>query len=219
MRHLRTIQPRQVDSQGWVPRGAFWRFSVIGLALVLTSGLVVACTDDPEVSDDDRTEADEQTESGERTNDVTSEGQSSPSGDSPVGNTAGGSGDSGNTTGGDTAGGSGDIGNSANSPGSVATGNRGRPQSVDCKYLEESADGTYDLGEAGKVRISRDGNTLSLEKLSPAAGWTTQVDSDNDDPDEIELSFNKDNRRIEFEAEIEDNGSLEIKTCVVTFKT
>lgn len=68
----------------------------------------------------------------------------------------------------------------------------------------------YEVGDAGQVTFSVDGDELVLDEVSPAAGWTADVVSDRGD--ELEVEFRSDHRTMDFEAELED-GDLEVEVC------
>jgi hypothetical protein len=70
-------------------------------------------------------------------------------------------------------------------------------------------DGTYQAGPAGSVSLRVDGSRLALEAVDPAAGWTHREDDSDDD--EVELKFQgPDGVEIDFEAELENGGTLDI---------
>ena len=71
-------------------------------------------------------------------------------------------------------------------------------------------DGTYQAGPAGTVTLRMEGSRLTLDSVTPAAGWTYRED-DTDDDDEVEVDFQSpDGVEIDFEAELEDGGTLDI---------
>lgn len=68
----------------------------------------------------------------------------------------------------------------------------------------------YDVGDAGQVTFSADGDELLLGEVTPAAGWTAEVISDRGE--ELEVEFRSDRRTMDFEAELDD-GDLEVEVC------
>ena len=72
---------------------------------------------------------------------------------------------------------------------------------------EVVADGavvSYLASTAGSVTVRRDGNTLVIEDVSPAAGWTVEIEDASGR--EVEVDFRRGNQRVKFDAEIEDGG-------------
>lgn len=85
-----------------------------------------------------------------------------------------------------------------------------------CTTVDERSDGRYTAGEAGTVIVQRDGSNLKLVDVEAESGWTVKVDKD-DDPDEVEVDLRSTvGTKIQFEAEIEDSGRLEIEVCVIS---
>jgi hypothetical protein len=71
-------------------------------------------------------------------------------------------------------------------------------------------DGTYQAGPAGTVSLRREGSRVVLDAVSPNPGWSYRED-DSDDDDEVELKFRgPDGVSVDFEAELEDGGTLDI---------
>lgn len=74
------------------------------------------------------------------------------------------------------------------------------------------ADGTtsevYEVGPAGEVEISVEGDSLTLVEARPNEGWS--IDEIEEEDDEIEVDFVRGNEEWEFEAELE-NGQVEIE--------
>ncbi len=97
--------------------------------------------------------------------------------------------------------------------GSGSTGTGSTAPSGGCRYLDVSETGVYDLGDAGSVSLTWKGGQLTLNSTDPAVGWAARLDSDEDDVDEIEVEFTRGDRLVELEAEIEDDGRLELKVC------
>lgn len=73
------------------------------------------------------------------------------------------------------------------------------------------ADGTftYAVDNAGTVTIRRAGRVLTIENVSPAPGWSYRID-DEDDRDEVEISFSNGPDRLKFKAEVDD-GQLHVQ--------
>ncbi len=66
---------------------------------------------------------------------------------------------------------------------------------------EPSGAETYRVRDAGEVTIAREGDRLRLVRVSPAAGWSHRVTEQ--EPREIEITFRRGGREVEFEAELE----------------
>jgi hypothetical protein len=81
-----------------------------------------------------------------------------------------------------------------------------------CEELAETADGRYVVRDAGEVVIRRDGDALVLEEVRAAEGWRFEGDRKGKKDDEIEVTFRHADRKIEFEAELDDDD-LEIEVC------
>ncbi|MCZ2858160.1 hypothetical protein [Blastococcus sp. VKM Ac-2987] len=86
-----------------------------------------------------------------------------------------------------------------------------RPAPDTCTDLPESADGGYAVADAGTVTVTRNGDRLVLGQVAPAAGWETESVEEEDR--EIEVEFRGDGIELDFEAEIEDGGRLDVEVC------
>jgi len=97
----------------------------------------------------------------------------------------------------------------------AATGGQGQagPATPGQRRCEQLAgeNNVYQVGEAGQVELRHEGDTLDLVEVRPAEGWSHSVD-DRDDRDEVEVTFSREGREIEFEAEIDD-GRLDVEIC------
>jgi hypothetical protein len=82
----------------------------------------------------------------------------------------------------------------------------------ECAELAEAADGRYVVSDAGEVVVRRQGDDLVLEEVRAAEGWRFEGDRKGKKDDEIEVTFRREGRKVEFEAELDD-GDLEIEVC------
>jgi hypothetical protein len=82
-----------------------------------------------------------------------------------------------------------------------------------CERLDERPDGVYAVGDAGEIQVESDGSTVRVLEVRPAEGWT--FSEDDQDDDEVEVTFRRDDRAIDFEAELDD-GRLHIEVCEST---
>ena len=64
---------------------------------------------------------------------------------------------------------------------------------------------TYSAGAAGSVTVSSNGTTLTVVSVSPASGWTPEVETASGP--QVEVTFENGNDRIDFKAEI-NNGQI-----------
>jgi hypothetical protein len=60
---------------------------------------------------------------------------------------------------------------------------------------------TYAAAAAGNVTVRRDGNTLTVTGVSPSSGWSERIERSSGT--EVEITFRRDGRRVDFKAEIE----------------
>jgi len=67
---------------------------------------------------------------------------------------------------------------------------------------------TYEVGEAGTVRISSDGTSLTIVAVDATEGWATEVEVAVGR--EVEADFRNGDRRFQFNAEIED-GQIQVR--------
>jgi hypothetical protein len=78
-----------------------------------------------------------------------------------------------------------------------------QPGTTEQRSAQPPAGGeTYRVRDAGEVTIAREGGRLRLVSVSPSPGWSHRVTEQ--EPREIEITFRRDGREIEFEAELED---------------
>lgn len=72
--------------------------------------------------------------------------------------------------------------------------------------LRDADAGTYRLGDAGAVEIRHEGESITLIQTRTTGGWSEQVQRDDD---EVEVRFDRQDERWEFEAQVDD-GRLEV---------
>lgn len=99
----------------------------------------------------------------------------------------------------------------AGSTSGSTSGAEGRPATDTCTALPEAPDGRYAVADSGTVVLTREGDRLVLGEVSPAEGWETESVEEEDR--EVEVEFRRDGVEIDFEAEIEDGGRLDIEIC------
>ncbi|WP_326546708.1 hypothetical protein QGN32_00225 [Mycolicibacterium sp. ND9-15] len=85
-----------------------------------------------------------------------------------------------------------------------------RPERHQCVRLEPVPDGRYQVFDAGSAVVTFADGRLTLESVTPAEGWTHQVD--DEEADEVEIEFRRGADELDLELEI-DNGRLEVKIC------
>ncbi len=73
--------------------------------------------------------------------------------------------------------------------------------------IDNAPDGVYQLGDAGEVEFAREGERLTLTEVRPNEGWN--VNTSEEDADEIEIDLDRGNVQWEFEAELDD-GETEV---------
>jgi hypothetical protein len=86
----------------------------------------------------------------------------------------------------------------------------GRPAPNSCIDVPESADGTYQVADAGTAVVTRDGDRLVLGEVTPADGWNHEVTEQSDR--EIEIEFRRDQEELDLEVEI-DNERVKVEIC------
>lgn len=79
-----------------------------------------------------------------------------------------------------------------------------------CAQLQERPDGVYSAGDAGEIELRTTADGVELVEVRPAEGW--QVEDDERDDDEIEVTLREDEREIDVEAAIVD-GELVVEVC------
>ncbi len=60
----------------------------------------------------------------------------------------------------------------------------------------------FRAGEAGEVTVAADSSGLTVDRVDPSAGWAVEVETSAGR--EVEVKFEDGNRRIDFQAELED---------------
>jgi len=73
--------------------------------------------------------------------------------------------------------------------------------------IDNAPDGVYQLGDAEEVELAREGERLTLTEVRPNEGWN--VNTSEEDADEIEVDLDRGNVQWEFEAELDD-GETEV---------
>lgn len=81
-------------------------------------------------------------------------------------------------------------------------------EATDAGSIAVARSGTWPVGDAGTVTFEVEGDALVLVGYEPSDGWDARVDEEDDD--EIEVDFQRDDVRWEFEVELDD-GQLEIE--------
>jgi hypothetical protein len=79
-----------------------------------------------------------------------------------------------------------------------------------CEQLAESDEGIYPVRDAGEVELRRDSDRLELIEVRASEGWTHEVDAEKSDG--VGMEFRSNGRKIDFEAEIDDD-ELDITVC------
>ncbi|RBY94350.1 hypothetical protein DQ244_03215 [Blastococcus sp. TBT05-19] len=95
-------------------------------------------------------------------------------------------------------------GPSASAPGQVE-----RPAPGTCAAVPESPDGRYSLPGIGTLRLDAEGGGLSIEARSDD-GWSINSSSDDD---EVDVEFRRGDEDVDVEADLRDDGRLEIQIC------
>ncbi|MGV0792132.1 hypothetical protein [Mycolicibacterium sp. XJ1819] len=85
-----------------------------------------------------------------------------------------------------------------------------RPGLDQCVRLAPTADGRYQIYDAGTAVVVFADGRLTLESVTPADGWTHRVDDQR--PDEVEIEFRRGAEELDLEVEIDD-GRLEVTVC------
>lgn len=85
-----------------------------------------------------------------------------------------------------------------------------RPARDQCVRIDPAPDGRYQVFDAGSAVVTFADGRLTLESVTPAEGWTHQVD--DQEPDEVEIEFRRDAEELDLELEVDD-GRLEVKIC------
>lgn len=91
-----------------------------------------------------------------------------------------------------------------------ADGPPARPARDQCVRIDPAPDGRYQVFDAGSAVVTFADNRLTLETVTPAEGWTHQVD--DEEPDEVEIEFRRGDEQLDLELEVDD-GRLEVKIC------
>ncbi|MGV0838310.1 hypothetical protein [Mycolicibacterium thermoresistibile] len=91
-----------------------------------------------------------------------------------------------------------------------ADGAPARPARDQCVRIDPAPDGRYQVFDAGTAVVTFADGRLTLESVTPAEGWTHQVD--DQEPDEVEIEFRRDAEQLDLELEVDD-GRLEVKIC------
>ena len=74
----------------------------------------------------------------------------------------------------------------------------------------DPADGVYTVGDAGTVTVRLEGDSLVLDGVQPAAGWTSEITGQS--ATEVEVELVAPGTEIDFDVEIED-GAVEAEYC------
>ncbi|KUH94279.1 hypothetical protein AU189_04785 [Mycolicibacterium acapulense] len=85
-----------------------------------------------------------------------------------------------------------------------------RPGRNQCVRLEPAPDGRYQVYDAGSAVVTFADGRLTLESVTPAEGWTHRVD--DQEPEEVEISFRRGAEDLDLEIEVDD-GRLEVSIC------
>lgn len=67
---------------------------------------------------------------------------------------------------------------------------------------------TYDAGAGGTVKVTSNGSNLTVVTANAAAGWSTEIEVSSGP--EVEVDFRNGDRRIQFNAELED-GEIRVR--------
>jgi len=67
---------------------------------------------------------------------------------------------------------------------------------------------TYDAGAGGHVKVTSNGSSLTVVTADAAAGWSTEIEVSSGP--EVEVDFRNGDRRIQFNAELED-GEIRVR--------
>lgn len=93
-------------------------------------------------------------------------------------------------------------------PGGASPGQVPRPDPGSCEPVPESSDGRYVVADAGEITLRLGTGALQLE-VSSSGGWSTSVDSDDDEAD---VEFRRGDDELDFRADLE-NGRLVLQIC------
>lgn len=85
-----------------------------------------------------------------------------------------------------------------------------RPARDQCVRLDPTPDGRYHVYDAGSAVVTFTEGRLTLESVSPADGWTHRVDDQQ--PEEVEISFRRGAENLDLEVEVDD-GRVEASIC------
>ena len=85
-----------------------------------------------------------------------------------------------------------------------------RPAFDQCVAIEPAPDGRYQVFDAGSAEVTFADGRLTLVSVTPAEGWTYEVD--DQEPDEVEIEFRRGGEELDLELEIDD-GRLEVDIC------
>jgi len=91
-----------------------------------------------------------------------------------------------------------------------ADGTPMRPARDQCVRIDPAPDGRYQVFEAGSAVVTFADGRLTVESVTPAEGWTHQVDER--EPGEVEIEFRRDAEQLDLELDVDD-GRLEVKIC------
>jgi len=68
---------------------------------------------------------------------------------------------------------------------------------------EQEGTKTYPVADAGTVTVTRDGTSLTVDAADAAPGWSHDIERASGR--EVEVTFRRNGRRVDFKAEIEDD--------------
>jgi hypothetical protein len=71
------------------------------------------------------------------------------------------------------------------------------------REVDHQATRTYPAADAGTVTVTRNGTSLTIDAADAAAGWNQHIERSSGR--EVEVTFRRDGRRVDFKAEIEGN--------------
>jgi hypothetical protein len=77
--------------------------------------------------------------------------------------------------------------------------------------VPEAASGVYAVADAGTVTLVHDGDRIDLTDVQPNGDW--QTGSIEGDEDEADVEFQRGEEDLDFEADVDDDGRLEIQVC------
>lgn len=88
-----------------------------------------------------------------------------------------------------------------------------RPARDECVDIDPPGNGRYQVYDAGRAVVRRDGGRLRVGDTAPASGWTARVtDRGGDDDVEIEFRPRGNGDVLELDVEIDD-GRVEAQIC------